>query len=147
MPFVLDVARSFEGWADGNAMHEGFLPRVVAMHGSTLRGAAFDRITTPYTMWMVQRVVDAYGALSAPERSAVDAVFAGSGVEALLAYRPRWRVRRRPCRLVLERAPAESLLTDVDSATFVAQYLQTDRDDTPLDALRSGAQERLHHLR
>jgi glutathione S-transferase len=104
VPFVLDVARAFEGWADANPGHEGFLPRVVAMHATRLRGVAFERITTPYTLWVVARVVDAYCALDAAARAIVDAAFARTGIEALLAYRPRWRVRRNPCRLVLERA-------------------------------------------
>lgn len=103
VPFVLDVARAFERWADQNALHEGFLPRVVGMHRSSLRGIEFERVTTPYSMWMVQRVVDTYRGLPAVERAAVDAAFAGTGVEALLAFVPRRRVRRNPCRLVLER--------------------------------------------
>jgi glutathione S-transferase len=104
VPFVLDVARSFEAWADQNTMQEGFLPRVVGMHPTALRGIAFERVTTPYTMWMVQRVVDAYRALDAGGRRAADAAFAGTGVEALFAYEPRRRVRRDPCRLVLDRS-------------------------------------------
>jgi glutathione S-transferase len=103
VPFVLDVARAFEAWADQNTMEEGFLPRIVGMHPTSLRGVAFERVTTPYTMWMVQRVVDAYRGLDAAGRRAVDQAFAGTGVEALLAYTPRHRVRRNPCRLVLDR--------------------------------------------
>ena len=102
MPYVLDCARAFERWADTSTASEGFLPRVVGMHPTSLRGVAFERITTPYTMWMVQRVTDVYRALSAAERAAVDAAFAGTGVEALFAFVPRRRVRRHPCRLVLD---------------------------------------------
>jgi glutathione S-transferase len=104
VPFVLDVARAFERWADGTTAREGFLPRVVGVHPTRLRGVEFERITTPYTLWMVQRVVDVYRGLPAAERAAVDAEYAGTGFEALFAYAPRWRVRRAPCRLVLERA-------------------------------------------
>jgi glutathione S-transferase len=104
VPFIVDCAAAFEKWADETSMRDGFLPRIVGMHETKLRGVAFERITTPYTMWMVQRVTDAYRALSSAERSAVDAEFAGTGVEALLKYVPRWRVRRDPCRLVLEPA-------------------------------------------
>jgi glutathione S-transferase len=102
VPYVLDCARAFEAWAESTPMRDSFLPRVVGMHATSLRGVAFDRITTPYTMWMVQRVTDVYRALSSADRAAVDAAFAGTGVEALLAFVPRWRVRRDPCRLVLE---------------------------------------------
>jgi glutathione S-transferase len=104
VPFIVDVARAFDRWADETSVRDGFLPRIVGMHRTRLRGVEFERVTTPYTMWMVQRVVDAYRALPAPGRAAVDAELAGTGFEALLAYEPRWRVRRDPCRLVLERA-------------------------------------------
>jgi hypothetical protein len=106
VPFILDVARGFEKWADETTMREGQLPRMVGMHPTRLGDIAFDRITTPYTMWMVQRVVDVYRSMSAAERVAVDAEVRGTGIEALLAYVPRWRVRRDPCRLVLEPARA-----------------------------------------
>lgn len=104
VPFVLDVARAFEAWADQHAPVAGFLPRATGTHRTRLRGVSFERITTPYTLWMVQRVQEAYGALDAAGRAAVDRAFAGTGFEAVFAYRPRWRVRRDPCRLVLERA-------------------------------------------
>jgi glutathione S-transferase len=102
VPYVLDVGRAFERWADQTTTADGFLPRVVGMHGTSLRGVAFERVTTPYTMWMVQRVTDAYRGLPPPARASVDAEFAGTGIEALLAYEPRRRVRRNPCRLVLD---------------------------------------------
>ena len=102
VPFVLDVAHAFERWVDQTSVHAGFLPRIVGMHPTSLRGVHFERVTTPYTMWMVQRVVDVHRAMSPADRAAVEAELAGTGIEPLLAYEPRWRVRRNPCRLVLE---------------------------------------------
>jgi glutathione S-transferase len=104
VPFVLDVARAFEAWADGQTPDGRLLPRVVGMHRTQLRGVPFERITTPYTLWMVQRVREALHALDATGRRAVERAFAGTGWEALFAYEPRWRVRRNPCRLVLDGA-------------------------------------------
>jgi glutathione S-transferase len=103
VPFVLDVARAFEAWADQHAPVAGHLPRVVGTHATHVGGVAVERITTPYTLWMVQRVGDAYRALDPGGRAAVDRAFAGSGFEAVFSYAPRWRVRRDPCRLRLER--------------------------------------------
>ena len=71
VPFILDCAVAFERWADETSMRDGFLPRIVGMHQTKLRGVAFERITTPYTMWMVQRVTDAYRALPTAGRAAV----------------------------------------------------------------------------
>jgi glutathione S-transferase len=104
VPFVLDVARAFEAWADGQAAEGQLMPRATGMHATRLRGVAFERITTPYTLWMVQRVGDAYRALDTRGQAAVDRAFAGTGFEAVFAYEPHWRLRRDPCRLRLERA-------------------------------------------
>ena len=101
VPFILDCAAAFERWADETSMRDGFLPRIVGMHQTKLRGVAFERITTPYTMWMVQRVTDVYRALATAGRAAVDAEFAGTGIEKLLTYVPRHRVERRPYKLFL----------------------------------------------
>jgi hypothetical protein len=84
-------------------VRDGFLPRIVGMHETTLRGVAFERDHDA-----VHDVDGAAGDGRVPRASrggpaAVDAEFAGTGIEELLAYVPRWRVRRNPCRLMLER--------------------------------------------
>ena len=56
----------------------------------------------PYTLWMVQRPLDAYAALGAAERAQVDRALAGTGWEALLACRPRHRMGKRGNQLALE---------------------------------------------
>ncbi len=103
IPFVLDHARAIESWADTAPADAGFLPRAVGTHATTLRGVHFERITTPYTLWMVQRVLAAYEALDDRGRAAVDAGLSGTGCEQLFSYRARHRVERRPFRLVLAR--------------------------------------------
>jgi hypothetical protein len=62
----------------------------------------FERYTSAYTQWMLQRPRDAYTALGQSERSAVDAALAGTGLEAMLAYRPRHRLGKRSFKLVFE---------------------------------------------
>jgi hypothetical protein len=51
---------------------------------------------------MVQRPLDAYRALPAAGRAAVDRSLGGSGCEALLAFTPRHRLGKRQFRLVFE---------------------------------------------
>lgn len=99
---VLDTARAFDDWADTSPTLPGALPRVVGMHRTSFRGVEVERITLPYTLWMVQRVQGAYSALDDAGRAAVDRVFAGSGFDEVLAYRPRHRVKRNPFKLELE---------------------------------------------
>ena len=77
-------------------------PRAVGFHPTHLRGAAFQRYTSPYSLWMAQRTLDAVRALAPAERERVLAALAGTGCEALLAYAPRHRVGKRRFKLVLE---------------------------------------------
>src|SRR5262245_4296489 len=69
VPLVLDAARAFEAWVDSTSPGEGELPRAVGMHGTRLRGIPVERLTLSYTLWMVQRVLDAYHALEAAGRA------------------------------------------------------------------------------
>jgi len=104
VPFLLDIVRAFETWADANATSHGAeeLPRAIGMHATQLRGVEFQRGTSSYTLWMLQRVLDAYRDLDEAERKQVDAVLAGTGCEALLAYEPRHRLGKRDFKLVFE---------------------------------------------
>jgi glutathione S-transferase len=101
-PLILDTVRDFERWADVSRDGGDEPPRAVGMHTSTLRGVRFERYTSSYTQWMLQRPQDAYTALGDSERSAVDAALAGTGLEAMLAYRPRHRLGKRRFKLVFE---------------------------------------------
>lgn len=102
-PVILDTVRDFERWADEQPDGEHAPPRAVGGHESHLRGVAFQRYTSSYTLWMLQRPLDAYAALSPAGRAAVDAALAGTGCEELLAYRPRHRLQKRDFRLVCNR--------------------------------------------
>ena len=102
VPMILNTAHAFERWVDESAP-AGELPRAVGQHPTALRGVEFERLTTPYTLWMVQRVLGEYQRLPAAGREAVDQALAGTGCEALLAYTPRHRVERRPFILHLAR--------------------------------------------
>jgi hypothetical protein len=64
---------------------------------------AYERVTTPYSLWMLQRVRDACLALDAAGRAAVDAAPAGTAL-AVLAHAARHRVERRAFKLHLTRA-------------------------------------------
>ncbi len=102
VPLLLDTLRDFERWADTRPPELDAPPRAVGLHDTGFRDARFQRYTSPYTLWMAQRTLDAYAALSAPDRARVDAALAGTGCEALLAYRPRHRLGKRRFNLVLE---------------------------------------------
>ena len=99
IPILLDTVRDFEAWADRQAADWSEPPRAVGMHRTALRGIGFDRYTSPYTLWMVQRPRDAYAKLTDAERAAVDRALAGTGCEALFAERSRYRLGKSRFRL------------------------------------------------
>jgi len=103
VPVLVDAIRAVEDWADTRPAGLEEPPRGVGSHTTTLRGVTLHRMTSPYTLWMAQRPLDAYRALSADARDAVDRALAGTGLEALLDVRPRHRLRKRDFKLVFER--------------------------------------------
>lgn len=102
VPLLLDTLRDFERWADARSADAGALPRAVGSHETRLRGARFQRYTSPYTLWMVQRVLDAFAALDDPGRARVLEALGGTGCETLLGYRPRHRLGKRRFQLCFE---------------------------------------------
>jgi len=102
VPMLLDNLRAFDAWAATSPADLAEPPRGVGFHETSLRGARFQRYTSPYTLWMVQRPRDAYAALPAPARGTVDRALAGTGLEALLAVQPRHRLGKRHFKLVVE---------------------------------------------
>jgi glutathione S-transferase len=101
VPLILDTARAFEAWVDTAGDVTGELPRGVGMHPTALRGIRFERLTIPYTLWMVQRVRDAWLGLEPAGAAAVGRAVAGTGCDAIVDYAPRHRVVRRPFKLFL----------------------------------------------
>ena len=102
VPILVDTVRAVEEWAATRPRDTDEPPRMVGGHTTTLRGAHFNRYTSPYALWMVQRPLDAYRALSPAERATVDAYLAGTGCEALFALQPSLRLGKRGFVLVIE---------------------------------------------
>lgn len=106
VPMLLDTVRDWEAWAEAQGEGLDEVPRATGFHATSLRGVGFQQYTSPYTVWMVQRPLDAYRALSAADRAAVDRALAGTGCEALLALDLRHRLTKRGFTLVVDRRPA-----------------------------------------
>jgi glutathione S-transferase len=99
---ILDMVRAVEAWADANAKPGLEPPRAVGSHETRLRGVALRRMTGPYSLWMLQRTLDAFRGLDAGSAAAVEKALAGTGCEALLAYTPRHRLGKRRFAVVFE---------------------------------------------
>jgi len=99
-PALVDAVQQLDDWADANAQPGETPGRVVGLSETRYRGGPLRIGLRPYTLWMVQRTLDAYGSLASDERARVDAALAQSGWEPLLALTPRHRLEKRKNELV-----------------------------------------------
>ena len=76
------------------------VPRATGVAQSTYRNTTLWSATRPYTLWMVQRPLDAYRALDETGRVSVDRALAGTGWEAILALDPQHRVEKHDYQVV-----------------------------------------------
>ena len=100
IPLLLDTATAVDAWAEEHAVPGATPPRILGMHTTTLRGLTFKRYTSPYTVWMMQRPLDAYRALEPADRQRVDEALRGTGCEALFERPPRHRLGKSGIELV-----------------------------------------------
>jgi hypothetical protein len=100
IPMILGSVAAFESWADTRPEQEVEPPRFVGGHTAQLGGHDCQRVTSSYTLWMLQRPLDAYRALDADGRAAVDEALQGTGCGELFRYEPRHRLGKRNFKLV-----------------------------------------------
>ena len=100
VPLLLDAIRKIDAWADANP--GAAPPRAIGRYQTPYRDVELSLVCRPYTLWMVQRPLDAYATLGAADRKRVDAALDGTGWNELLALRPRHRMGKRRNELVLE---------------------------------------------
>lgn len=102
VPMVVASVEATDAWAAEQAKAGERVPRAVGIQQSTYRDTTISAAARPYTLWMVQRPLDAYRALGPADRVRVDAALAGTGWEAILALRPRHRVEKQNYQLAWE---------------------------------------------
>ena len=100
VPMLLETVKMIDDWIDANPNTAP--PRAVGLCESAYRDTQLSLLCRPYTLWMIQRPLDAYAAQSDAQRGQVDAALEGTGWEALLACRPRHRLGKLENELVLE---------------------------------------------
>jgi glutathione S-transferase len=98
---LASVAR-FQRWADESAALGEEPPRGAGTLEAELRGAPFRWSVRSYTLWMLQRTLDALAELPPNDRERVRGALAGTGWEAVLDHAPRHRLGKRNFRLVFE---------------------------------------------
>lgn len=92
-PIVMESIRMVEAWADENKGADE-LPRAVGKAEPTLRGVSVPRAAQTYTLFSVQRVLDALSGFDADQRAAIERSVAGTGWEEVLSHTPRHRMVR-----------------------------------------------------
>jgi len=102
VPMLLGAVDTIDDWVDAHP--DTAPPRALGLYRSAFRDTELSLLCRPYTLWMVQRTLDAYTALDEAERAQVGAALSGTGWESLLACRPRHRMGKAGNELVLEPA-------------------------------------------
>ncbi len=102
VPMVVASIETTDAWAAENARAGEAVPQGTGLSKSSYRGINLSAAARTYTLWMVQRPLDAYLSLDGPERARVDAVLEGTGWEKILALRPRHRVEKQNYQVVWE---------------------------------------------
>jgi glutathione S-transferase len=79
------------------------LPRALGMIDFPMGKGRYRRAAMPYTLWMMQRVLDAYAGLDAPGRAAVDAWTAAQGAPEAMRFDIGARLKRVDLHVKVER--------------------------------------------
>jgi glutathione S-transferase len=100
VPMVVASIEATDAWAAENAKAGEAVPPGTGFPKSTYRDVELTAAARTYTLWMVQRPLDAYRDLDEAGRAQVDVALAGTGWEDILALRPRHRVEKQNYQLV-----------------------------------------------
>jgi glutathione S-transferase len=84
-PMLLALDRAFHAWAKQNATSGIELPRGVGEYVSELRAVHVSAGIRAYVPWKIQRLRDAFDAISAADQGGVREILAASGCEELLS--------------------------------------------------------------
>lgn len=99
VPVMRDTARLLAVWVRENPGQQ--IPRVIGTHEVSIGGVTTERAVFPYTVWMLQRAVDHYAALTGRDRCRVDTYLREVGAPDALTGPLPVRVTRAANRLVV----------------------------------------------
>lgn len=102
VPMVVASIEATNAWAAENAKPGEATPPGTGLAKSNYRDITLTAAARTYTLWMVQRPLDAYRDLDDEGRAQVDAALTGTGWEAILALSIRHRVIKQNYQLVWE---------------------------------------------
>ncbi len=106
VPMLLSSVAAIDEWAGTEASASEPPPRTIGMHQAAFRGVEVATGARPYTLWMLQRPLDAFRALPRPDQDTVRAALDGTGWNALLELEPLHRLEKDGFALAWEGPPA-----------------------------------------
>lgn len=93
LPYLTNVASMLDDWAKANGDAE--LPRALGMAPFEIEGICGERLSLPFSLWMLQRSLDYLASLEGNDRAACEAMLRKCGGDLLLDF-------KMPVRLVFE---------------------------------------------
>jgi hypothetical protein len=102
LPVLVSTAHRLSEWVVDNGIQAGKeVPRHIGNHDFTLDGVTESRAVAPYSLWMLQRVLDHLAGLEGAAKDNVSALLIEAGGDALLSFPSFPRLARRNYRLIL----------------------------------------------
>jgi hypothetical protein len=103
LPVLLDTAKSVYDWIDAHP--DTHLPRGIGLHDFVVGGVVERRAIVPYSLSMLQRILDFVGSLDGPARAQVEHFLWIHGSTSMLSMDIRYRIRRTGNVLAVDRRP------------------------------------------
>jgi hypothetical protein len=102
LPVFVSTAHRLREWVEEHGAVSGKeVPRHIGTHEFTLEGVTESRAVMPYSLWMLQRVLDHLARLQGAAKDEATTLLLEAGGDALLAFPPFPRLTRQNYRLVL----------------------------------------------
>jgi len=100
LPILKDTITDLQKWKKENPKVRE-LPRITGFHKFKIDGVTEDRAVLPYSLWMLQRVLDHLAGLSDEDRKNADDFLSKIGAQELLNMQVTPRLKRENFKLVL----------------------------------------------
>lgn len=100
LPILMDTLADLEKWVSENPDTKE-LPRITGFHKFKIDGVEEGRAVLPFSLWMLQRVLDHLASLSGDDRKAAVELLAKIGAQDLLNMQVMPRLKRENFKLVI----------------------------------------------
>jgi hypothetical protein len=100
LPILLDTLADLQKWEKENPETKE-LPRITGFHKYRIDGVEEDRAVLPFSLWMLQRVLDHLASLSGDDRKAAAELLTKIGAQELLNMQVTPRLQRENFKLQL----------------------------------------------